>query len=247
MLKFVVIKNNEGDFNSFIGPSLTSIQQKVQINMCEVTLTEEEKQRDAGYSYGWNRGIQAYVDAKNFEDDDIFIFVHSDVTIIDPNFAQKVETVFKLKQDVGLVGICGSSKIPELTNWYAVDHDLIKGRWIQFTNAKEIIMTKDNIGYYDDVIVVHKFFLAIRGILIKEGLRFDESFTNDLYNIDMGLQVLERGYKVAVADILMKHQSERENNLGLKVFQNKYIEKGFRFPLTLDQFVKEDAGVEVQL
>lgn len=240
MIKFIVKRRSEAEYNSFLGESL----KKYNLMSCDVTPTNEEQSK--GYSFAWNLGIEAFIKS-GLDNDDIICFAHEDVTILDPNFSQKLEMIFKLKPEIGLVGVTGSIELPENGFWFGKNSE--RGQWITHNDKQSILMNKGNIGFFDDVVVVHKFFIAIRASLLKEGLRFDECFTNDLYNVDMCLQVLERGFKLSVADIILEHESKREGNVGIDLLISKYKERGYSFPITQDQFKNLNSinGVEVSL
>jgi len=244
MVKFVVARHDEANYNNYVGFSLNKLR-----NVPCVDVHNDPNQKTNGICQKYNKGIEAYIGAK-MDDQDIICFVHEDVKILDPNFSQKLGKVFNAKPEVGLVGVAGGTTLPPNANWFMEPPNTIRGQWIQDHNGQTIHMKKDVIGYYDDVVVVHKFFFAVRGLLFKEGLRFDESFiAHDLYNVDFGLQVLDRGYKLAVADVLLQHRSSRENNANIQLLNQKWTEKGFKFPLTVDQFsvTAEDSGVEVEI
>lgn len=243
MIKFIIRRNNEADYNNYIGFSLKKLP---LVQTCDIY--PDNKDREKGYPAIWNRGIEAFLTNK-ISDEDIICLVHEDVSILDPNFAQKLEMSFKLKPEIGVFGIAGSTILPESLKWYEENHSQIRGQWLQNYNNDSILMSKENVGFFDDTVVLHKFFLAIRVGLLKEGLRFDECFTFDLYNVDFCLQVLERGYKLGVIDIFLKHNSDREGLNGKDFLISKYKEKGYNFPLSLDQFtnLNEIQGVDISL
>ena len=61
--------------------------------------------------------------------------------------------------------------------------------------------------------------------------------------------MLNRGYKIAVADIFLQHKSSRASNGNINILVPKWQEKGFTFPITVDQFKFDvkDVGVEVEI
>ena len=74
-------------------------------------------------------------------------------------------------------------------------------------------------------------------------VRFDDGIYNgkDLYNTDFCLQVLEKGYKIAIADILL-HQAKRPENMADSKEWNdertKTLEKWSKYdlPITINSF-----------
>ena len=198
----------------------------------------------------YNKCVEAYRQ-NGLNDDDIIVFCHEDVIITDPNFSQKMQVLFNTKPDVGMVGVGGGTVLPENMNWFMQGQETIRGQWLQEYQGQIAIMKKDNVGYYDDVVVLHKFMFAIRGSLFNQGLKFDENLKqHDLYNVDVGLDVLNMGYKLAVVDILVQHKSSRENNVNHEYIKQKWEEKGKTFPLTVDQFnanIEEAEFVEIDI
>jgi hypothetical protein len=239
MVKFIIERKNEAHYNQYIQTSLKKLN---MVQTCDVYPENNDT-----LVASWNKGIQAFIDSK-ISDDDIVCFVHEDVTIADPNFIQKLEMSFKLKPEIGVFGVAGTPNINESCMWFE-DVDNIKGQWVQTHNNSTILMGKGKVGFFDEIVAVHKFFMAVRPEILKEGLRFDECFSYDLYNIDFCFQVLERGYKIGVIDILTHHVSSREGNNGIEHLKDKYKEMGYKFPITLDQFKNLDQiqGVEITL
>lgn len=244
-MKFVVARFDEGNYSNYLRLTLKNVKNA----MClDVHASGEDITK--GLAEKYNKGLETV--KQNLDDRDIVGFIHEDVKIIDKNLSQKIEKVFEQKPDIGMVGVLGASELPENGNWFMIPEKKIYGQWIQEHNGETLHMTKGQVGYYDNVVVVHKFCFFVRGSLIKEGLMFDNRFQrHDLYNIDLGLQVLERGYKLAVADILLLHKSIREGNTNIGLLTSKWKEKGKTFPLTTDQFtfkeIKQEQVVEVEI
>lgn len=239
MIKFIVLRKDEANYNSYIGKSLRSLNvaQSCDINVLDPKL---------GISHYINKGIEAFLKT-DIKSEDILVFAHEDVNILDPFFIQKLETVFRNKPEIGIVGIAGTTEIDENLVWFK-DNKKIYGQWINNFEDKTKVMGVGNVGYFDNIVAIHKCFVAIRLSLIKEGLRFDENLSRDLYMVDLCFQVLDRGYKVAIADILLQHKSIREGNWEAKYVVDKYKNMGYSFPITVDQFKLDQLeGVSISL
>ena len=226
MLKFVIIRKEESKYLQFAEPSLKRLK---QAQTCDIYPTD-----DKGIAHYYNKGLQAYLN-QQITDEDIICFMHQDVSILDPYFTEKLEKVFKIKPEIAALGIAGSSILPESGHWFE-NPDEVKGQWIQSVGDKTIVMNKGKIGYYDDILTTHKALICVRPFIFKEGLRFDEELKIDYNVTDLCLQILDRGYKIAIADILIHHESEREGNFNIDYFKYKYESMGYKFPITLDQF-----------
>ena len=239
MLRTVIArqKGDEETFKKYIGSSLENFE-----NQTYDIYDVEDKVETIFHKY--NLAIQKMVDEK-LDDEDIVIFVHNDVRIVDELFQIKVETVFKNNKEVGLLGVVGTKKLAEIGMWWCSMPIDLKGHCIQENDGKEVHLIKGTVAYSENMIAVDGLILMIRGKLFNEGLRFDESFPGfHFYDIDLCLQVLERKYKVAVADILVLHRSvglgslSKEWKSNKDLFVKKWKEKGYTFPLIPESFRK---------
>jgi len=243
--------NDETKFTQITEPSLKKIGVQV------LQIMEKDPSKPENIFLKYNAGIEAMFQT-DLQDDDIVVFLHSDLAIIDNFFKSKVDLIFQEKKDVGLIGIAGSTEMTELGGWWmnkplsvdiggnysgALVGHLIQGKSNGDMNQGNHLI-KGPIGYFDNVVAVDGCILITQGKFIKEGIKFDDvSYQhNDFYDIDLCMQFLERGYKVAVADILVYHQSEgkgvfHENWKSSKeIFLNKWKSKGYTFPLDQSQF-----------
>jgi len=175
--------------------------------------------------------------------------VHEDVKLLDPNFVEKVELVFKEKQDIGLLGFVGTSELPTSLAWWQAPSEKLRGHVIQEIAGHEKHLVKGSIGYFDDLVAVDGlcFFMRSR-IFTDHNFTFDEKnfFGYDFYDIDTCLSVLEMGFKIAVADILVLHKSIgdvsakgswKKNAMAL---EKKWIEKGYKLPFTQKTFINSE-------
>lgn len=147
-----------------------------------------------------------------FNPEDIIVFCHEDVNVVDDNFIQKMETVFSMKEDIGVLGLAGTAQLDEACRWWASPREHLRGHLLQGNsndnNSKHLVF--GNVGYFNDLVVVDGFFMAFKyKYLVDTGIRFDESYEcNDMYDLDICMTVLNTGYKVCIADILCYHKSE---------------------------------------
>ena len=183
------------------------------------------------------------IELNGLEDDDILVFAHEDVKLLDETFVQKLEMIFKKKKDIGLVGIYGTTLFPESGGWWMADRSQHgRGHIMQGLPDKPTFHMQDRIGFFEDVASVDGCMIAIKGSMINEGFRFDETIEGyHFYDVDASFTILEMGYKVAVADILIEHAShgplgESWENARVD-FINKWKDKGYIFPITIQQFV----------
>jgi len=242
--------NDEQKFKMFAEPSM----KKIGVQALQVFDKDKEKPENIFKKY--NASIEALFKT-DLKDDDIIIFAHSDVGIIDNIFKEKLELLFSEKNDVAVVGIAGAIELTERGGWWMTTPDKMRGHLIQGKEGggqgEGFHLQKGAIGYFDDVIAVDGCIMVTLGRFIKEGLAFDDKTydSSDFYDIDFCFRAQEMGYKVAVADILVYHQSS-----GMGVFNEawkdskdrfikKWSDKGLVMPFTRDQFKMKEIQSEI--
>ncbi len=237
MIHLIIAKHNDEIFKEYIESSLEKFKGRPEL----IHVIEDEGHTSIFSKY--NRGIEM----ANPEDDDILVFVHEDVKILDKNFFEKLEMVFLKKSDVGIVGMIGTTSFSEAGGWWICNHSFHKGSLMQGkpgTNGKETFHMNRGRGFFDNLVSVDGFCFAVRGKVCKE-VKFDEpTYPNafHFYDVDYCFSVLEKGWKVAIADIFTEHASEGplpESWFKNKdIFLNKWKSKGYKFPIELSQFKK---------
>jgi hypothetical protein len=173
---------------------------------------------------------------------DIVLFAHEDVMILDNLFIEKLELVFSEKPEIGMVGVEGVSVLSEN---YQVGYN--SGHYVQGNPMSNIgdgshIANAMGIGFFPGMSSVSHYIFAVRGSLIIDGVLPDMvTIPNDktLYAIDMSMQVMQRGYEVAVIDALVYHKSTRMRNINeiesasndYALLVDKYKKLGVEFPI----------------
>jgi hypothetical protein len=248
--KCIIPRINDEKFKTLAEPSLKKIGgQVLQVLDKTAGVTENIFKKYLG-------GIEALMNS-GIQDDDIIIFMHEDVVILDNLFKEKLEFLFAEKPEVAIVGIAGAIEITERGGFWMNTPDKMRGHLIQ---GKEggcqgdgFHLVKGAIGYFDDLVCVDGCIMITQGKFIKEGLSFDDkTYTgNDFYDYDICLRALELGYSVACADILIFHASP-----GLGVFNEswkkskdkfikKWQDKGYTLPFTTSQFKKKEKNSSI--
>lgn len=243
-IKAIIAVNDDKIYQDYIG---TSIKKYGIIAACITNSRTDDNSIFKKYNAGIDSFINQTDERIKLKDDDIMCFIHEDVVILDPNFREKINLVFKKNTNVGMVGVCGATEMSKRGGWYMNTPNIINGHLMQeYSDGSSKHLTfGDNIGYFNNV-VIDGFFMAIKGKLLIDGLRFDEkAYTGfDFYDLDISLSVLEKGFDVVVADILFKHKSEGNGvttdnwKKNKEIFIKKWENKGYNFPLTQEQFKK---------
>ena len=252
-IKFCIPRggNDDEKFRIFAEPSM----KKLGVQCLQVFDKDPTKPESIFKKY--NASIEALIQG-GLADDDIICFTHSDVGIIDNLFKEKLDLLFNEKKDVAIVGIAGAVEITERLGWWMTTPDKMRGHLIQGKagggQGEGFHLQKGAIGYFDDVVCVDGCMMITQGRFIKEGLRFDDqTFVegNDFYDCDICLNALNMGYRIAVADILIFHQS---SGMGVfndawkkngEIFKQKWLNKGYKLPFTSDQFKKKEISSEI--
>lgn len=147
-----------------------------------------------------NHGIQFSIQNKYYEPSDIVVIAQEDTIIQDPKYKEKLELIFK-NNEVGMVGVEGCFNFDGTIKPFDVGH-YVNGSKSNKIGIGEHVINKHGIGYFDNVSMVNDYWFAIRASLIKDSITpvvEGEYITA----IDMGIQVLNIGKKLAVADILI--------------------------------------------
>ena len=244
MIYFVICPNNDDVFKEYLLPGL----QKLETTCC--ICTDQTPGVPESIFSKYNAGIVKLIADLNqpLKDDDIVTFCHEDVRILDPVFIQKVELVFKERGDIGLCGVVGATEVSESGAWWHNQPNNMRGHIIQENGSSSSHLIKGLVGFFDDLIAVDGLCFFIRGNLLLNGLRFDQKTYNgyDFYDIDTCASVLEKGFKIGCADILVQHRSI--GDVGKKkgwyeakdLFLKKWKAKGFTFPLSQKSFLNDN-------
>jgi len=221
------------DLYTYLLPSLTTDQSN---NLFFVT-NDEANSICEKYNIGVQKIKQTYGE---FGIDDVVVFLHSDVSIHDDLLEDKLELLFDDDKQLGMAGVYGTTLLTEHGGWWMSERSNYgRGHIIQ---GLETGLTKhmvDRIGYFDDIVSLDGCFMAIRGGIMNY-FKFDESYGGyHFYDVDTSLSLQHEGWKIAVADILIKHQSEGPvgdswtNSKHSCI--NKWKAKGVIFPVTSKQ------------
>lgn len=239
MIKFVIARYEKDGFDEFFSKSMFKQNHEV------VHITNEHL-IDNGIPNGifekYNLGAKYYID-KGLDDNDIVVFCHADVKILDEAFEEKLEYAFS-RLNISVAGVIGATELHETGGWWLSDQSLHRGHLIQWTNATESYHMTRAIGNFQNMTVVDGLFMAVRGSLVKnlgfDSINFVGSY--DFYDYDYCLEALRKGSDIAVLDILVEHHS---NGSGIykdsweknkQIFLEKWKNLGYSFPIRRDSF-----------
>lgn len=234
--------NDVSIYEKYLKPSLEKLINQINI----VRLVDNS---DPRYKSMFSKYQKTIFDLRpydsNFGDNDIFLFVHEDVKIHDSLIFMKLQSLFSIKPNVGVVGMIGTKLFPAAGGWWLSDYKYHLGRLIQGkpgSNGEEVFEMSRGVGFSDNMVSVDGFCFAVRGTVLNT-VSFDYQYypgSYHFYDVDFCFSALENGWDIAVADILCEHKSE--GPLGPEWYKNrdrfieKWIKKGYTFPITKQSF-----------
>jgi len=158
-------------------------------------------------------------------------FVHEDVRFLTKNWG---DVLLKKLQDktVGVIGVAGTTLLPEDGVWYSAQRPFVHGQVIHSFEGKEQLDRYGTLEKDCEVVVLDGLFLACRKE-IAEIFRFNEALFKGFhfYDIDFCLRISQNFSNIVTYDILLKHFSG--GNIG-KEFQEsrkKFVET-YKLPYT---------------
>jgi len=241
MINFVLARYDNDGFEEFFNKSSFK-QNHTIVHISNDHMIQNNLPNSIFEKYNLGRG---YYIEKGLADNDIVVFCHADVKILDEAFEEKLEYAFS-RLNVDIAGVIGATEIHETAGWWLSDNSLHRGHLIQWKNSEEKYHMVRTIGNFPKMTVVDGLFMAVRGSLLKK-LAFDSAsypFSYDFYDYDYCLEAKSLGSDVVVLDILVEHKS---NGSGIfkeswesnkKLFLDKWKNKGFSFPIRHESFGK---------
>lgn len=236
-LKFVVPVHDENVFQNYILPSL----KQIGCGLIQVRSRPGEKE---SLFEKYNQSTEALIKL-GLKETDVVVYCHEDVRILDSYFAQKVAMIFNQKPEIGLVGVAGANEFTDRGGWWMNKPDKLRGHVIQENEQGQLFhLVKGPIGFFDDIVAIDGCMMMVKGKVLLEGLRWDNQTYDgrDFYDIDFCFEVLSRGYKIGVADILLHHKSMGTGSMqepwhkAKEKFFKKWKSLGCEFPITINNF-----------
>lgn len=153
------------------------------------------------------------------QNDPVICFRHEDTEIRTPEDIVEYKIENLMNSGCGIVGLIGTIALDRVCTWW---NGVLNAGGRPANGAGAIIQggtnekgepieywMKDHPGTHDYLATVDGCCFWLNRKLIEDGLRFDETLKDyHFYDVDISLQVLERGYKVSTVDIAVKHSSQ---------------------------------------
>jgi hypothetical protein len=186
----------------------------------------------------YNDGIRFLEYQHHLDDDDIIVFVHEDVKLMDPYFETKIINHFRNNPKLGVAGIYGTVAYNG-GGWWNYDRELnARGHIIQAgPDGMGSFPMVEHRGNHFDIVTADGCMLAVKYARLKQGKfreewegfhHYDNSFCIDT--------LIHTDFDVGVLDITIYHASIGEINKGWhegsKYLMKHYSDLGLTFPIT---------------
>ncbi|SHJ36696.1 Glycosyltransferase like family protein [Clostridium cavendishii DSM 21758] len=180
-ISFIVAVNNEIDFNKcsvHINKIIKPDNFEVEIIPIRnaISLTN-------AYNLGMNKSNGKYK-----------VYLHQDVFIINPNFINDIINLFNLDINIGLIGMCGATSIPDNGIWWESPrlvgkvYDSHTGN-LSLLNFNNIDGEFEEVEGVDGLIMITQYDIPWREDVFK-GWHF--------YDLSQCMEFRKKGYKVVV-------------------------------------------------
>lgn len=190
----------------------------------------------------YNDGISELESMYKLSPDDVIVFVHEDVKLMDIYFENKITNYFKKYKDLGVAGVYGSVSYNGGGWW---NHDRPKnarGHIIQGgPDGLGSFPMVENRGNHFDIVVADGCMLAVRYDRLLKG-KFRDNEWEGYHHYDNSFcldTLLYTDYKVAVLDITIYHASIGELDEGWvevsNYLKNHYMNLGLNFPIDINE------------
>ncbi len=189
---------------------------------------------------------EVYNKILNESSNDVVVLCHDDIYFDSKNWGQKVLNHFKRNQDLGILGVAGSTQLPVTGRWWEdfskvkgiVNHEHEGKKWeSKYSNSKgnqidEVLLVDGLFIAINKKNIVHNFNEEIKGFHFYD---VDFSFRNFISEVEIGVM-----YDVRITHKSIGQTNEQwEKNRELFVNQNKnYLPAKVKKNLTLSSPIK---------
>jgi len=149
---------------------------------------------------------------------EILCFMHEDIVFHSDKWGAKVEGIYKRENKLGVIGVIGGQFFPKTPTSYweggtgigqIIQGTIEHGQYRTFLNGRKI--DSKAAGALVDVVAVDGLWMCAPKRLFDEGvIRWDSDNFDSFhcYDMDICLQTIQAGYRVAViGGIMIEHQS----------------------------------------
>lgn len=194
---FVVIIPSKS--KSQIRQSVVDSHQKICSPTCKIVCEEN------------TRGLSTFYNTKILESTEFpeyYVFIHDDVEIQDSFFIEKLIEGFKTYD---IIGVAGSRKV-SLKNkniaWHLCERQYWRGAVTHPVKEDKTKLYVNSFGYSpDEVATVDGLFIAVHRRVFDDGVRFNQNYDFDFYDMAFCMNARLKGFKIGVVPIHLVHYS----------------------------------------
>lgn len=206
----------------------------------------------------YNKCIEQLLE-KGISDDDVICFMHNDTAILDSEFVNKVEMIFKETTNVA-IGVVGTRELKGHACWWDSVAHLLCGHIVQGSKEKMPMdgfdLIKGSVGYFDSPVCFDGLAMFVRARVFRDSsirFRTDIFSGNHFYDLSFCLDLKMAGYEICIADILLYHMSQGSSNgssdwtTERDKFVKHYTSLGLTFPIDSKSIEKwrYDKGIQI--
>ena len=168
---------------------------------------------------------------------EVLCFMHEDIVFHSEEWGKMVEEIFSQQEKLGVVGVTGGQFFPKTPTSYweggtgvgqIIQGSIVDGKYKTWMNGKAV-ETGDAKYALVDVVAVDGLWMCAPKLLFEEGvIRWDsENFDSfHCYDMDICLQTIQAGYRVAViGGIMIEHQSFGNTDMNYCIQSQKLFDK----------------------
>jgi GT2 family glycosyltransferase len=184
MISIIICCNNQEQYDEFCYPALYRTDQLLQM-MGQEPLDIQLIYDPETIFKGNNQGI---ANAKY----PIKVFMHQDVNLLQTTWLFKLVKAFAENPDYGLIGFCGTKKLPDRGFWWEAGREHVVGEL--FSGSEKANWAFNSVTELTEVECVDSYFMAT-----NRDVLFDESLPGfHLVDMDYSRTFTALGYKLGV-------------------------------------------------
>lgn len=154
-----------------------------------------------------------------------FVFVHDDVEIHDLMFPAKLNHYFEKYRVLGLAGSRKISLKVPIVAWHTNERTYHRGMVVHPYGVAgdqlgDLKYYGNSFGFMnDEVVAIDGLFIAAKREIFEGGVRFNEKFDFDFYDLAFSFNVRAKEFKIGVVPIFCVHNSH-----GSGIMKPRYAE-----------------------
>jgi len=161
---------------------------------------------------------------------DVLVFIHEDCLMLTNLWDEMVQDIFYCSPQIKIIGVAGTTMLPESGCWWQPGRPYIRGRVLHFDTVRQWMSHYSNPREYGVVNVagVDGLFMAVRKSAVAGSKLFDEATFNGFHFYDMDLSASvsskEKGAMVITHAITVSHAATA-NMTDWEKYRQAFVQK----------------------